>query len=592
MIKTLSAALLGSVLVPALAAAAPLKTYSTVTQERLSNPEPENWLMAKGNYAGWSYTPLDQVNAGNVKSLRPVWSYSTGVTSGHEAPPIVNNGVMYVATPYNQVIAMDAKTGESVWRYKRDFPEGFSAFHYTNRGVALWGDKVYVAGLDCRLVALDAKTGKVAWEAEVCDWTQGAYITSAPVAVNGKIMIGPSGGEFGVRGFLKAFDAETGKEDWTFWAVPAPGQPGSETWPKEGRWKDAWKIGGGTMWMPGNYDAKNGVLYWGVGNGSPWLGDQRPGDNLYVASVVALNPADGTIKSHFQYHWNDSWDWAAMNAPTLIELDRDGKKVPAMISAQRNGYLYRLGRTDGGQISFLDARPFVKNTVFSSVDPKTGRPTYNQAGVPGTGRAGTYCPSVWGGKDWPYESFNPKTGMLYVPFNDNHCMTYEGKVQERVPGQWSAGVDITDIKLLIDKDVKYIGGIQAIDVNTNKEVWRDTYAKSWMWGSILSTATDLIFTGGTSDRMFRAYDAKSGKELWSFKTNSGIISPPISYAIDGKQYIAVVSGWGVDSALVQGIMADEHGWEKDIPQGGTVWVFAVDDEKAPEKRAEAGSSTR
>ncbi|WP_261405547.1 PQQ-binding-like beta-propeller repeat protein [Chenggangzhangella methanolivorans] len=354
----------------------------------MSNPEPENWLMAKGNYAGWSYTALDQITAKNVKKLRPVWSFSTGVTSGHEAPAIVNDGVMFVATPYNQVIAIKAATGEQIWRYKREFPEGFSAFHVTNRGVALWGDKVYVGGADCKLTALDAKTGKVAWESVVCDWQDGAYITSAPVAVNGKVIIGPSGGEFGVRGFLKAFDAQTGKEVWTTYGIPAPGEPGSETWPHEGQWKDAWKIGGATMWMPGNYDVKNGVLYWGVGNGSPWVGDQRPGDNLYVASTIAMDPDTGKIKSHFQYHWNDSWDWAAMNPPTLIDLEKNGVKQPNLISAQRNGYLYRLNHAaDGGKINFVDARPFVKNNVFKSVDPKTGRPTYNEEAKPGTARS-------------------------------------------------------------------------------------------------------------------------------------------------------------------------------------------------------------
>lgn len=577
MVKNKIALLLGATLAAAPCAAGELKSYSPITQKRLSNPEPENWLMAKGNYAGWSYSALDQIKTSNVKKLRPVWSSATGVTSGHEAPAIVNDGLMFVTTPYNQVLAIDAKNGDPIWRYKREFPEGFSAFHYTNRGVSLWGDKVYVAGLDCKLTALDARTGKLVWEVTVCDWTEGAYITSAPVSVNGKIIVGPSGGEFGIRGFLAAFDAETGKEVWKTFAVPAPGEKGSETWPKDGLWKDAWKTGGGTMWMPGNYDAKNGVLYWGVGNGSPWLGDQRPGDNLYLASVLAMDPDTGTIKNHFQYHWNDSWDWAGMNAPTLIELDKDGKKVPTLISAQRNGYLYRLENTPDGKIGFRDARPYVHNNVFASVDPKTGRPTYNAGTVPGTGVPGMYCPSLWGGKDWPYESYNPKTKNLYVPFNDNHCMSFTGKVQKRIPGQWSAGVDIKDIKLHINKDAKYIGGIQAINVETREEAWRDTYAESWNWGSILSTAGDLIFAGGTSDRMFRAYDAKSGKILWQFKTSSGIIAPPTSYSINGKQYIAVVSGWGVDSALVQGIMHTERGWEKDIPQGGTVWVFALED---------------
>jgi len=569
---------LGLTIAPNVCAAQTPGDYKPVTHERLVNPEPENWLLTKGNYAGWSYSSLNQINARNVSKLKPVWSAATKAGSGHEAPAIVNGRYMFVATPHNQVLAFDSKTGQLLWRYQRELPEGFGALHMTNRGVALWGDKVYIASVDCMLAALDAKTGKKVWESQVCDWkTESAYITSAPLVVNGKVMVGPSGGEFGVRGFLKAFDAESGKELWTRYSVPAPGEPGSETWPQDGRWKDAWKNGGGTMWMPGNYDAKNDVLYWGVGNGAPWLGDQRPGDNLYLASVLSMNPSDGAIKGYFQYHWNDSWDWAGMNAPTLVEFNRDGQKVPGLISAQRNGYMFWLDRDANGRIQYRKSVPYVKNNVFKSVDPKTGRPTYNEDAKPGTGKTATYCPSLWGGKDWPYEAYSPSTGMLYVPFNDNHCMTLTGIIQERAPGQWSAGVEMTEIKLVLEKDFPYIGGIQAWSVDGGKESWRKTYAKSWNFGSILATAGDVIFAGGTNDRYFRAYDAKNGELLWEFPTPSGIIAPPSSFAIDGKQYIAVVSGWGVDVAVIQGIMHEQRGWEKVVPEGGSVWVFALSD---------------
>ncbi len=552
--------------------------YKPVTAERLANPKPENWLLTKGNYAGWSYSTLNQINTSNVTKLRPVWSAATGVNSGHEAPAIVNGEYMFVATPHNHVFAYNAKTGQPLWHFQREVPEGIGALHRTNRGVALWNDKVYVGSVDCMLSALDAKTGKLIWEAQVCDWeTESAYITSAPLVVKGKVLIGPSGGEFGVRGFLKAFDAETGKLAWTRYSVPAPGEPGSETWPQTGEWKDAWKNGGGTMWMPGNYDAKNDVIYWGVGNGAPWLGDQRPGDNLYLASVLSLNPATGNIVGHFQYHWNDSWDWAGMNAPTLVEFDRGGKKVSGLISAQRNGRLYWLDRDAKGKITYVKSEPFVQNNAFKTIDPKTGRPTYNEAAKPGTNKTATYCPSIWGGKDWPYEAYNPKTGMLYVPYNDNHCMTLTGMVQPRIPGQWSAGVDINKLDLTIAEGKKFVSGIQAWSVDSGKEQWRDTYTHSWNWGSILTTAGGVLFTGGTNDRMFRAYDAKTGKLLWEFPTPSGIISPPSSFSIDGKQYIAVVSGYGVDAQWIQGKMHEISGWEKAVPEGGSVWVFALGD---------------
>lgn len=567
----------GALTLVAAASALAADDYRPVTDARLANPEPENWLMTKGNYAGWSYSPLGQITPANVTKLKPVWSATTNVMSGHEAPAIVNGDYMFVATPHNQVIAFDAKTGKIRWRFTRETPEGLGALHRTNRGVALWGDKAYVGSIDCMLSALDAKTGKLIWEAQVCDWQkESAYITSAPLVVKGKVLIGPSGGEFGVRGFLKAFDAETGKLEWTRYSVPGPGEAGYETWPQEGRWKDAWKNGGGTMWMPGNYDVKNDVIYWGVGNGAPWLGDQRPGDNLYLASVLALNPANGNINSHFQYHWNDSWDWAGMNAPTLVDFQRNGKTVSGMISAQRNGRMYWLDRDAKGKITYNKSEPYVNNTVFASIDPKTGRPTYNEDAKPGTGKTRSYCPSLWGGKDWPYEAYNPKTGMLYVPYNDNHCLTLTGMVQPIVPGQWSAGVDINRLDLFLKKGWDHIGGIQAWSVDGGKEVWRQKYPHSWNWGSIMTTAGGVLFAGGTNDKMFRAYDAKSGKLLWEFPTPSGIISPPSSFSIDGKQYIAVVSGYGVDAQWIQGKMHTLAGWDKAVPEGGSVWVFALD----------------
>ncbi len=571
----LSVAALAATLASGVCAAA---DYKPVTDARLANPEPENWLLTKGNYAGWSYSALDQITTENVSKLRPVWSAATNVGSGHEAPAIVNGEYMFVATPHNQVLAFDAKTGRTLWRYQREMPEGFGALHRTNRGVALWGDKVYIASIDCMLSALDAKTGKLIWEATVCDWeNESAYITSAPLVVKGKVIVGPSGGEFGVRGFLKAYDTETGKLAWTRYAVPAPGEPGSETWPQDGQWKDAWKNGGGTMWMPGNYDVKNDVIYWGVGNGAPWLGDQRPGDNLYLASVISLDPDTGNIRGHYQYHWNDSWDWAGMNAPTLVEFDRKGKKVSGLISAQRNGRIYWLDRDAKGNIKYDKSEPFVHNNAFKSIDPKTGRPTYNEDAKPATDKTATYCPSIWGGKDWQYEAYNPKTGMLYIPYNDNHCITLTGITQKRAPGQWSAGVDINRLDLSVKKGFDHIGGIQAWSVDGGKEEWRQTYAKSWNFGSILTTAGGVLFAGGTNDRMFRAYDAKSGKLLWEFPTPSGIISPPSSFSIDGKQYIAVVSGFGVDAQWIQGKMHDLDGWEKAVPEGGSVWVFALGD---------------
>jgi alcohol dehydrogenase (cytochrome c) len=545
--------------------------YTPVTDARLANPEPANWLIIRGNYKGWSYSTLDKINTSNVKNLVPVWSFSTGVDQGHEAPPIVNNGIMFVSTPYSQVLALDALTGDLIWRYQRKLPPGFSALHNTSRGVALYGDKVYFQTLDAVLVALDAKTGKVTWEATVEDWKTGYYNTAAPLVVKGKVLVGIAGGEFGVRGFVQAFDAETGKSVWKTYTVPAPGEPGSDTWQKP----NTWKTGGASTWMTGTYDPDANVVYWGTGNASPWFGDQRPGDNLYTASTVALDGDTGKIKGHFQYHQNESWDWDEMGAPMLVDFEKDGTATKGLFKTARNGYLYWLKRNPDGTISYVNSQQYVPQNVFKSIDPKTGRPDVDLAHKPGTGKAAQFCPGLWGGKDWPYEAYNPKTGLVYIPANENHCNNLEGKVEERVPGQWWTGVGIPDFHFTVDTKAGFFGEILAYDVNTGKRAWRNLYSSSMMWGSLLTTAGGLVFGGGTNDRQFRAYDAKTGEQLWQFRTNSGVIAPPSTFEINGVQYVAVQSGYGVDAAFQQKLMSELIGWQADVPQGGVIWVFAL-----------------
>src|SRR6201993_2834397 len=282
---------------PAFAGAAEIGNYSPVTADRLTDPEPGNWMLYRRTYDGQGYSPLDKINTTNVKNLEPAWTFSTGVNEGHEAPPIVNNGVMLVATPQNQVIAVDAKTGEQIWRYKREIPEDLSQLHPTSRGVGLWQDKLYLATTDDHLVALDAKTGKVAWDQKVQDYKKGQYLTLMPLVVGGKILVGGSGGEYGVRGYVVAYDANDGKELWRTFTIPGPGEPGHDTW--QG---DDWKTGGGPVWITGSYDPTLNLTYWGVGNPGPdWNPDQRRGDNLYSDSVVALDPDTGKLRWHFQF---------------------------------------------------------------------------------------------------------------------------------------------------------------------------------------------------------------------------------------------------------------------------------------------------
>src|SRR5216684_2256136 len=495
-----------------------LRAYAPVTAERLKKPEDGNWLMFRRTFDGWGYSPLDEINRENVSRLQHAWSFATGQVEGHQAPPIVNNVVMFVATPGNQLLAMEAKSGKILWRYKRPFPEDMTPLHPTNRGVGLYGDKVYFAAAEAILVALDAKTGK---------------------------------------------------EVWTTYTVPAPGEPGSETWPAGG---DHYKRGGASIWITGTYDPETNLTFWGTGNGGPWFGDQRPGDNLFTSSVVAFNPGTGQIKGHFQYHPNDSWDWDEVSPPLIVDYRRNGRSVKGLVNVARNGYLWQLERTDD-KINFVAGQPYVRQNVFKGLDPKTGRPDVDETRKPGTNKTAEFCPSLWGGKNWPPAAYSPQTRMLYIPANDNLCTQLTGEAPKYVQGERFMGVAKNVLKMVAGAD--HIGELQAWNLDTGKKAWT-TNLPSFNWGPVLATGGGVLFAGGTNDRMFRAFDAKTGKILWEFPTASGVAAVPVSFQVDGKQYIAVQSGWGVDPAKMQARMnLIFPGQYPDVPQGGTVWVFAV-----------------
>jgi alcohol dehydrogenase (cytochrome c) len=545
-----------------------LKQYQPVRAEQLRNPADGDWPMIRRSYNGWGYSPLNRITPDNVGRLEPAWVFSTGVANGHEAPPIVVNGVMFVATPGNQVIAINARTGTMLWRYRRPLPDKVVLLHPTSRGVAVYGDKVYFAAGEAVLVALDAKTGDEAWTTRVADNASGYYMSLAPLVADGKVLVGTSGGELGIRGFVAAFDADTGKEVWRTYTVPAPGEPGSETWPKGNQWK----TGGASVWVTANYDPETNLSFWGTGNGGPWMGDQRPGDNLYISSTVAIDVKTGQIKGHMQYSPNESWDWDEVSPPILVDYQRNGRTIKGLINVARNGYLYFLERT-AGKINFIEGTPFVRQNVFRSLDPKTGRPDVDPAKKPGTDKMADFCPSLWGGKNWPPIAFNPDTRMIYIPANENLCATFIGRAVEYSPGRNYTGATTT---MYQHPGSKHIGEVQAWSVDTGKRVWTHTFAKSANWGPILTTGGGLVFSGGTSDRMFRAFDAKSGKVLWQHPTNSGIIGVPISFSVDGKQYVAVQSGFGIDSRSMQArLNRIAPGEYPEVPEGGAVWVFAV-----------------
>lgn len=549
-----------------------LANYPAVTDARLKNPADGDWLMIRRTYDGWGYSPLSQINAGNVSKLKLVWTANTGELRPHEAPPLVNGSAMFVPTPNGQLIAYEAKTGNILWRYRKPRTNGSVVLHDNPRGVALFENMVFFASVEAEMIALDAQTGRPIWTTNVGDNKSGYYTSMAPLYADGKVLVGVSGGETGVRGYVIALDAKTGKEAWRTYTVPAPGEPGSETWPKG----DFWQHGGAPVWVTGNYDVATKTAYFGTGNGGPWMGDQRPGDNLYTASTIALDVNTGKIKGHHQYHPNDSWDWDEVAPPILVDYQRNGRTVKGLIDVARDGYMWFLDRGDGGAIKFVEGKPFVYQNVFKSLDPKTGRPDVDPAHKPTTGKRAEFCPGLHGGKNWPPIAFSPKTRMIYVPANDNVCGAIEGqKVTEYVAGKGYTFVNMGG-PLVQPPSTMYFGQVQAWNVDTGKKVWEHNFAKSPNWGSMLATGGDLVISGGTNDRKVRAFDAKSGKVLWEYPTGSGVEAPVSTFLLDGKQYIAVVSGWGGDANGMNNTIARTVEGVPTVPEGGSVSVFAIE----------------
>jgi alcohol dehydrogenase (cytochrome c) len=546
------------------------KPYPTVTDQRLEHPAAGDWLMYRRTYDGWGFSPLTEITPSNIHQLTLAWSVSTDLLGAHETTAIVNRGRMFITTPQNNIIAFDAKTGTQLWRYARKYPDGLFQLHPTNRGVALYGDYVYMATTDCALVALDAATGKTIWDVPFDDYKTGCYSTLAPLAVRGKIIAGYSGGELGVRGSLSAFDALTGKRIWKTYTVPAPNEPGGDTWKGE-----TYKRGGGSTWITGVYDPASNTLYWGTGNPGPWVGDDRPGDNLYTDSTLALDPDTGKIKSYHQYTPHDSFDWDEVSAPLLIDTEVDGKLTKTATHAGRNGYLWILDRD---HLKFLHAFPFSDNNVFTSIDPKTGRPTIDESKRPGTHQGAEFCPSIGGGKDWLPEAWSPQTKLLYVPANDNLCAYLpKGQAPDDASKPFYTGYDFDSIFgsiRTLPGASDHIGELQAWDLNTGKRVWQHNF-KTMLWSSLLVTGGNILFAGGTPDRQFRAFDARTGEQLWSYPMPSGAIGVPTSFEVDGEQYVAVTTGWDLDARGVQAGVDKIQGTNTAVARAGTVLVFKL-----------------
>ncbi len=502
----------------------------------------DRWLTYSGDYSGKRHTPLTQITPANVHRLTAKWVFQTGVAGKFEAVPILMDGLMYITGPDNHAWALDARAGRQIWRYRRDLPERMNVCcGRVNRGFAVYKNRLYMTTLDAHLVALDPKSGGVIWDVEIDDYRRGYSATAAPLVVKDKIVTGIAGAEYGVRGFIDAYDPETGKRAWRFWTVPEPEQPGSDTWSGE-----SWKWGGGSTWITGTYDPELNLVYWGTGNPGPDLyGDSRKGDNLYTDSVVALDADTGRLRWHYQFTPHDTHDWDAVQVPVLADVTVDRQPRKALMLANRNGFFYTLDRTNGKLIA---ANPFVRTTWAEKIGPD-GRPIVLANSEPTEGGTPA-CPDVTGGTNWTSPSFNPTTGLFYVTAREV-CATYYGFPQEFQQGQYFFG-----------GAAQRTGGrgysaLRAIDPLTATVKWQFAYFSPSLSGT-LSTASGLVF-GGDADGNIMAFDAKIGKNLWHFQTGAPVYAAPVSYMLDGQQYLAVASGMNLFTfALPQDAPATRH----------------------------------
>ena len=510
----------------ALPASAPAQvTYDQILH---SADSPSNWLQYAGTYDGHRYSSLSQINRDNVSQLAAQWIFQTPQPGSFENTPLVVNGIMYVTAPEDLAFALDAHTGRKLWAYKRALPEKLRACcGHTNRGFAILGTRLFLATLDAHVVALDSATGNVLWDVQAADYAQGYAFTVAPLVVKDKVIVGVSGGEYGIRGFIDAYDVATGKRVWRFYTIPAPGEPGSDTWSSP----EAAARGGAPAWVTGTYDPGLNLLYWPTGNPSPSDdGSGRKGDNLYSNSILALNPDTGKLQWYFQFTPFDLHDWDATEVPVLLDTELDGKPRKLLLHANRNGFFYVLDRTNG---KFLFAKPFAKQTWAKGIDV-SGKPILLDTPQPGETEGVPTCPGAAGATNWMPPSYSPQTGLLYVTAREQ-CDVFYTHPQHFVEGRLFLGS-----MYVPSTKVKDWGAVRAIDPKTGDIRWE--YKEfSATWAGNLSTAGHLVFTGDLEGN-FIALDADTGKPLWHIQTGSAIYAPPITFELDGRQYVSISSG--------------------------------------------------
>ena len=510
---------------------AAVSTQAQVTSERLTNAarDPQQWMTYSGAYDGSRFSPLDQINRTNVNRLALQWVFQTRVRGSHETTPLVIDGVMYLTAPQNHAYAIDVRTGRPLWHYERTLPKEMSlCCGPQNRGFAALGDRLFMGTLDAHVVALDAKTGRVRWDVASADADKGYSFTGAPLVVKDKVIVGVAGGEYGVRGFIDAYDADSGKRAWRFYTIPGEGEKGVETWSG-----DSWKRGGAPTWVTGAYDPELNLLYWGTGNPGPQMyGANRLGDNLYSDSLVALDPDTGTLKWHFQFTPHDVHDWDSTHTPILFDDTIAGQPRKLVAVANRNGFFYVLDRVTG---AYLLSRAYTKVTWAREVDAN-GRPVV-LPGTDPTAEGNRVCPSGTGGTNWHSPSYSPRTHLVYF-FSNEQCDTFMS--DEHLEPPYRPGRPFIGSAFFALPDERIETAVRAVDPKTATVKWVfKQYADAW--AGVASTAGGLVFSGDGQGN-FIALDAETGKDLWHIPLGASIQTAAISFAVDGRQYVTIVAG--------------------------------------------------
>ncbi|MBS0420059.1 MAG: PQQ-dependent dehydrogenase, methanol/ethanol family [Proteobacteria bacterium] len=505
-----------------------MSAHAQVSYERLVNAErePENWLTYSGDYRGWRHSGLSQINTRNVANLSLQWAFQVDDLGSFETTPLVVDGVLYGTGQSNRAFALDARTGRAIWRYRRSLPDKLPlCCGRVNRGFALLGNKLFMATLDAHVIALDTRTGNLLWDVKAADSSQGYSFTTAPLVIKNAVIVGVSGGEYGVRGFIDAYDVNSGQRLWRFQTIAGAQSSGQGTWTG-----DSWKTGGVPAWLTGSYDPELNLLYWPTGNPAPsGYGGERDGDNLYSNSMLALNPDNGKLVWHFQFTPHDLYDYDATQVPVLLEGSWQGQPRKLLVQANRNGFLYVLDRTDG---RFLGAQPFGHVTWATSIAP-SGRPVLNPQIKLGAG--GTLvCPGAPGLTNWYSPSYDPETRLLYVA-TSNECDLFSS-----VREPYRAGHVFVGGQYGPDPQSRPGGALKALDPLTGAQKWEFKYFSAPNAGA-LSTAGGVVFAG-ESDGNFIALDASSGQDLWHVQLGAALYSTAMTYQLDGRQYVVIPAG--------------------------------------------------